>query len=166
MTAINSNRAIRGPVTAVPVVAGKGVRLVADTENNRWVVEADETVLFEVSTGDTPVASATLSESASNFERLRLVFGVDTNVVSSSHPDVQAENELYVRPGFTSYQLGVTAYNIGSGNPLQIWGAKITINGTTITVDNGMRRWFNANQGDTMKPVIYKVVGINRIASA
>ena len=46
MTAINSNRAIRGPVTAVPVVAGKGVRLVADTENNRWVVEADETVLW------------------------------------------------------------------------------------------------------------------------
>ena len=40
MTAINSNRAIRGPVTAVPVVAGKGVRLGADTENNRWGVEA------------------------------------------------------------------------------------------------------------------------------
>lgn len=35
MTAINSNRAIRGPVTAVPVVAGKGVHLVAGTENNR-----------------------------------------------------------------------------------------------------------------------------------
>lgn len=42
MTAVNLNRAIRGPVTAVPIVAGKGVRLVADTQNNRWVVEADD----------------------------------------------------------------------------------------------------------------------------
>lgn len=41
MTAVNLNRAVRGPVTAVPIVAGKGVRLVADTENNRWLVEVD-----------------------------------------------------------------------------------------------------------------------------
>ena len=38
-------QAVRGPVTAVPVVAGKGVRLREDTENNRVVAEADETVL-------------------------------------------------------------------------------------------------------------------------
>lgn len=43
MTAVNLNRAVRGPVTAVPIVAGKGVRLVADTENNRWVAELDIT---------------------------------------------------------------------------------------------------------------------------
>lgn len=42
MTAVNLNRAIRGPVTAVPVVAGKGVRIVPDVENNRFVVEAEE----------------------------------------------------------------------------------------------------------------------------
>lgn len=65
MTAINSNRAIRGPVTAVPVVAGNGVRLVADTENNRWVVEADETVLWE---GSASKGTVSLSESPMNFE--------------------------------------------------------------------------------------------------
>ena len=69
MTAINSNRAIRGPVTAVPVVAGKGVRLVADTENNRWVVEADETVLW---TGSAVDGSITLSEAMSNFNEVEV----------------------------------------------------------------------------------------------
>ena len=68
MTAINSNRAIRGPVTAVPVVAGKGVRLVADTVNNRWVVEADETVLWEGTLA--PENTASLSETITNFENI------------------------------------------------------------------------------------------------
>lgn len=68
MTAINSNRAIRGPVTAVPVVAGKGVRLVVDTENNRWVVEADETVLWSGSQELTLNTEITLSETYKNFE--------------------------------------------------------------------------------------------------
>ena len=74
MTAVNLNRAVRGPVTAVPVVAGKGVRLVADTVNNRFVAEADETVLWEGtgwSVGDTG-QSLTLSESPLNFETIRV----------------------------------------------------------------------------------------------
>ena len=76
MTAINSNRAIRGPVTAVPVVAGKGVRLVADTENNRWVVEADETVLYN-NTNPSVVTSNTdfdLSEPVRNFDRVKVYY--------------------------------------------------------------------------------------------
>ena len=69
MTAINSNRAIRGPVTAVPVVAGTGVRFVKDVENNRVVAEVDETVLWS---GDASPNGTTkvgdLSESINNFE--------------------------------------------------------------------------------------------------
>ena len=72
MTAVNLNRAIRGPVTAVPVVAGHGVRLVADTENNRWVVESDETVLWDTKIQAVPNAEITLSELASNFERIKV----------------------------------------------------------------------------------------------
>ena len=41
MTVINSNRAVRGPVTAVPLVAGNGVVITADTVNNRYVAEID-----------------------------------------------------------------------------------------------------------------------------
>ena len=51
MTAINANRAIRGPVTAVPLVAGNGVRLTADTVNNRWIAEIDSD--FIVTTEET-----------------------------------------------------------------------------------------------------------------
>lgn len=159
-------QAVRGLVTAVPVVAGKGVRFVEDVENNRVVAEVDETVLFEVTTGNTPTTSATLTEAASNFEILRIFFGLDNSVVSNSHPNCYLVNDLYMRSGFSSYQLGATQYNIGSGNPLQIIGAELSISGTSITVANALRHWWNANAGDTMKPVIYKVVGINRVASA
>lgn len=165
MTAINSNRAIRGPITAVPVVAGKGVRLVADTENNRWVVEADETVLYDVPVGTAPTNSASLSESAFNFERLRIVYGLDPNAISDSKPDYTAESEIYLRSTISKYQIGATVYNWGSGNPLQIWGAGLTISGSSINVTTAMRRWWGANAGDTNKPYIYKVIGINRIAS-
>ena len=71
MTAVNLNRAVRGPVTAVPVVAGKGVRIVPDTANNRFVVEADETVLWDGSQELTVNAEVTLSESYKNFEQVR-----------------------------------------------------------------------------------------------
>ena len=68
MTAINP-QAVRGPVTAVPVVAGKGVRFVEDVPNNRVVAEVDETVLWE---GDANTNGTTkvgdLSESINNFE--------------------------------------------------------------------------------------------------
>ena len=72
MTAVNLNRAIRGPVTAVPVVAGKGVRIVPDVENNRFVAEADETVLYEDASG--AIDNITLSEAMSNFERIKIVW--------------------------------------------------------------------------------------------
>ena len=77
MTAVNLNRAIRGPVTAVPVVAGNGVRIVPDTVNKRFVVELDETVLY-IASGSTGVASCTLSEAASNFEYIDFIVGYNT----------------------------------------------------------------------------------------
>jgi hypothetical protein len=164
-TLVNNLRAIRGPVTAVPMVAGKGVRIVPDVENNRFVVEADETVLYNVPVGTAPTTSASLSESAFNFERIRIVYGLDPSVISDSSPDYTTESELYLRPTITKYQIGATVYNAGSGNPLQIWGAEITISGSSINVTAGMRRWWTSGGGDNYKPYIYKIVGINRIAN-
>ena len=160
MTAINSNRAIRGPVTAVPVVAGKGVRLVADTETNRWVVEADETVLFENASGATTV---NLSESIYNFERVAVVVKTD---------ETPANVELL----FSS---------IGSKIQTQIWYTNatgdydvcafahyaISNNGTTLTGSNFKHIWFNmytqifnpeGSGGDG--PKIVQVRGINRVS--
>lgn len=159
MTAINSNRAIRGPVTAVPVVAGKGVRLVADTENNRWVVEADETVLWENANGAT---SATLSEDMSNFEKIMIV------AASSEMTDM---HEFTVTSGTTNISLSHWFINT-SGTYIVMTVGKYVVsnNGTTLTGSNLKHSWFsvpnftyNGTGNNGLK--IYKVVGINRIHS-
>lgn len=166
MTAINSNRAIRGPVTAVPVVAGKGVRLVADTENNRWVVEADETVLWSGVS-----LTATLSELPTNFERIRIEFGTPVantgeNIgrgcieVSMNFVDTSNDGSIFLstffngdgqnhNPYYTSgFVIGVRTLNWQTA-----WTAFGQVFGTTKSTGNS---WFRLN----------KVVGINRIASA
>ena len=155
---------VAGQLVGIPVgqvyTAGKGVVI----DNVNKTVRIDETVLFDIPVGSTPTTSVTLSENAFNFERLRIVYGLDSNTVSDSRPDYTAESELYLRPTISQYQIGATVYNWGSGNPLQIWGAGLTISGTSIAVTIALRRWWNQNASDSMKPYIYKVVGINRIA--
>ena len=164
MTAINSNRAIRGPVTAVPVVAGKGVRLVADTENNRWVVEADETVLFESSNGG--VTSFTTSEPIENFSEIWFYVkggeGAETPVAKAILP-----------MGFSDYSTNVA---ISYGSPYSLTGS-LAITWTTRFTRSGNDFTFTSSYyggGHDTKPTanvnnnigwVFKVVGINRIAS-
>jgi hypothetical protein len=165
MTAINSNRAIRGPVTAVPLVAGKGVRLVADTENNRVVAEVDETVLFEDtrSTG-TLVASVVLSESSANFEKVEITLGwfgggsspVAGRLIFTCVPD----GKYY---GFGGY--------IGKDGSVHNVLGGISTNGTTLALVNCLDLYTNNNSSITAQSFagvlkVFKVVGINRIASA
>ena len=165
MTAINSNRAIRGPVTAVPVVAGKGVRLTADTENNRWVVEADETVLF---TSDSGAGDVSLSETPLNFERLKIYYGsassssafgigyieVLTSMLSSGYillmeplyGTVSTEsNPYFILARYSG--CNTTSWSRGSSGKIMGWGS------TAYGSDGAS----HCN--------IYKIVGINRIAS-
>lgn len=159
MTAINSNRAIRGPVTAVPVVAGKGVRLVADTENNRWVVEADETVLYSAP-NDGQVTTCTLSESVANFERIRIISGINS----------RSSNEINVPS--SSF---VADLVIGVGNNAPSFAfVQFDVNGTTLTANRsigivfssfGTTPTYRANNTGELQ-CINKVVGINRVASA
>lgn len=153
MTVINSNRAIRGPVTAVPVVAGKGVRLVADTENNRWVVEADETVLWEGNLWDGQTTTANLSEAASNFEYIRVYGVAHEQNVRQVTTMIQGSGENYV--------------SLHSGN---VWyTTKVTFGtGSTTLVLNGHNNYWlsgtTLNSG-TDGVMIKKLVGVNRIAS-
>ena len=155
MTAINSNRAIRGPVTAVPVVAGKGVRLVADTENNRWVVEADETVLWEASALTDHTTSCNLSESVTNFEQIQVVFQTNNN------------NTFYCNyPGDTLF---IPVGTVIVGNDTTVFHKyaqfSITNSGSTLTRQYCCEH-SNANTPSASDVIwLYKVVGINRIAS-
>ena len=167
MTAVNLNRAIRGPVTAVPVVAGHGVRLVADTENNRWVVESDETVLYS---GE-PVLNPTLSELPTNFERLRITYGsnngskvgnnigIETLEIPVDLINPYSNGALYMTYSFSgdvgakqpqivaSYYTGVKT---ASWNCL--WSMYGRLYSGTITENNNWIR-------------IHRIVGVNRIAS-
>ena len=155
MTAINSNRAIRGPVTAVPVVAGKGVRLVADTENNRWVVEADETVLWEASALTDHTTSCNLSESVTNFEQIQVVFQTNNN------------NTFYcIYPGDTSF---IPVETVIVGNDTMVFHKyaqfSITNSGSTLTRQYCCEHSNSNNPASSDVIWLYKVVGVNRIAS-
>lgn len=171
MTAVNLNRVIRGPVTAVPVVAGKGVRLVADTVNNRFVAEADETVLWSGFKSDIPstgISAYTLSELATNFETVRIEYVLQDNSTPASNTGnkgvgtvfYEMSNEFsrsvtYIHcvmngsSSDTDFNLYDIDTNISNMDTL-IWNVKSVLRGQT---NNGV--WFH----------ITKIVGINRIAS-
>lgn len=159
MTAINSNRAIRGPVTAVPVVAGKGVRLVADTENNRWVVEADETVLWENASG---ANSATLSESRENFEKIVLICKDDNsrNSVLTIMSDATEAGNTFAINVTTSTDLSYRFIScvVTSATTLQTYGAQVSYNVSSKAVN-----WMSGPSSTASYAKVFKIVGINRI---
>ena len=165
MTAINSNRAIRGPVTAVPVVAGKGVRLVADTENNRWVVEADETVLFTAS--GSGAQSGSVSEAYTNFERIRIEVGIGNQAGDDGCTFVEISTrfpKMWLMYGMGGG--GANAYYCASKlvfSDTTTWsvtnGSAILHADTSTTVTGNTQ--YNAN----IKTCVWKMIGINRIAS-
>lgn len=157
MTAVNLNRAIRGPVTAVPIVAGKGVRLVSDTENNRWLVEADETDLISTSVECTAGATFQLSESIANFERVKIYCARNPSANSNVCNEVLVGSAYYY----------IQASFIDSSS-LLIDTAQLTISGTTVTVNAIARKTLAATTltTSTNAPMtIIKIVGVNRIAS-
>lgn len=154
MTAVNLNRAVRGPVTAVPVVAGKGVRLVADTVNNRFVVEADETVLWSNSAGAT---SCTLSENYTNFEYIDVYYK-------------DSDQKVMMKRIVTDQT--VHTFNVSSeevSDNFWIKTSSFSINGTAIArTGNCQIRITSASAVSYSTAnnyiLLYKIVGINRIA--
>ena len=158
MTAVNLNRAIRGPVTAVPVVAGNGVRLVADTVNNRFVVEADETVLYDCSNNYVyGTNSATLSESYKNFELIKILDS--KGGVTFYYPaNAQTVSSVGLSRIYSPYVFSIpwefTSDTIFTGTTGKLW----EIGKSTVTdVPN------NSPYGRWIQPI--KIVGVNRIAS-
>ena len=162
MTAMNLNRAIRGPVTAVPVVAGKGVRIVPDVENNRFVVEADETVLWEDNTDPASGINGTrnISETVENFEKITVYFWR-----CSDHSNT-----------YRYYQIDMVPVINGTANFATVWQETtawfkmfLRISCTTATFREG--HYTNAGLTNTLTETnmysqgnIYKIVGIHRIA--
>lgn len=161
MTAINSNRAIRGPVTAVPVVAGKGVRLREDVPNNRVVAELDETVLFSNQASST--AQIALSEAASNFEYIEVY-------ASWTYNGSQRLTAYTKIPGSTdTFNLGGVGVGSRSGTGVGYFYCIVdySISGSTITVNKAVRALNDGSLTSTTDSLIVdKIVGINRISAS
>lgn len=159
MTAVNLNRAVRGPVTAVPVVAGKGVRIVPDTVNNRFVAEADETVLWEGN--DTGSSSFSLSEPMTNFEMCRFKIKTD-----------QGYQYVFSNKGIEVNL--VLMFPHGVTNAWTTWlllDYATSTNTITVTHSKSISHSFSSSSTslgssvDNQKSCIVEVVGINRISS-
>lgn len=171
MTAVNLNRAVRGPVTAVPIVAGHGVRIVPDVENNRFVAEADETVLYDGETTGTS-GNITLSESLANFERIGIFFSIG---------EAYEQGEFWYGGKWAFFEaadLTVTkkfciSDNMNNGNnstSLNFRNQSYTVSNDNLTLTylRSTQLYYNgsswaASTSSTCK--VYKVIGVNRIAS-
>lgn len=163
MTAVNLNRAIRGPVTAVPVVAGKGVRFVEDVPNNRVVAEVDETVLFDGN--GTPTDNAALSESPFNFEKIMVV-------VSETGTSYENVGTFIYPKQLTGSRYATITYASGLLNAYLII-VRLNLTANSLTVDKEVDCKVGFDSGDsfsiyhnsaTFKTCIYKVIGFNRIS--
>ena len=164
-------QAVRGPVTAVPVVAGTGVRLREDVENNRVVAEVDETVLWESSStsGTSTYSTRDLvcSEDPHNFEKLKIILSFQSPcpevkeipmdyvynkgnkfVVSGVAADSESNNALYVRDTWFS----VTSTAVSATK-----STNVVINNTSIA-DQGTNQYSWAT--------VFKIIGINRISAS
>lgn len=162
MTAINANRVIRGPVTAVPVVAGKGVRIVPDTVNNRLVVEADETVLWEYD-GTNPQSSVTLTEPFANFEFIDIYEKWNGATANQSVVRIAIDGSgsavTNMSLGGNAWYLNVQKWSM-SGTSLSVVSAH-ALHGSSYTSTDIVHESNTALIMDT----ICKVVGVNRVAS-
>ena len=170
MTAVNLNRAIRGPVTAVPVVAGKGVRLVADTVNNRFVVEADETVLWEGTQAG--AGTINLNESWTNFEYIEM-FGYSDDGKFTMHAKFRTADLIAV---CTGYEVEFSSNGFSSWLTTDFY-VFVTVpcrfspsTPTVVTVLNQLYvgRWsgsWQASENNRTNSNITRIIGINRISS-
>ena len=160
-------KAIRGPVTAVPVVAGNGVRFVQDVENNRVVAEADETELYVASTDEGTTLSVngyvTLSESLTHFEKVKIYFVLQANwgvslseelyKVSAGQRIVLEQLWYREQSGYNNYWQTIAFCKYDDDN------LKITL------LDGSQRPLLNTSWNNTgLTLTVFKIVGINRIA--
>jgi len=154
-----------------PVVAGTGVRIVDDTANNRIVVEADETVLWEGDTGmivSSTTGTLTLSESATNFERLRVYVRGSAQGTNTETNAATGTIEIVPVSNTGAYYTLSTGLYTNDGSSVFNDVCVFQLNGSTASYNKGVRFLMSGSApvlNNARGPFIVKVVGINRIAS-
>ena len=164
-------KAIRGPVTAVPVVAGKGIRFVEDVENNRVVAEVDETVLYEDVPGTAYGGSIAISEPITNFTSYKIYLrNTERQQQSVIERFVNTSNNGTGNNWVTleSFQAGINGdfFTVDAG--CATWSS----DWKTLSYSGGWAAWANNSAGwsristaSSNLPYIQKIVGLNRIAN-
>ena len=161
MTTINP-QAVRGPVTAVPVVAGTGVRFVEDAQNNRVVAEIDETELWS----GTRTHSIITSESIHNFKYIDVYQSMAGTMQCAAQRIETSNISSEFRIGCSYPYNDTTMYYFGSIWTVASDGKTLTATnkgcGYSVNLTNGSMSTYtnNSNNGGIMK-----IVGISRIAS-
>lgn len=174
-TLVNNLRAIRGPVTAVPMVGASGVVVEADTANNQVVVRADETVLYENPTfasGDVALGTTfQLSESAANFERIRISWSRWSEADVKTDGNDCTEHDMKFGSVTRNRVTAISLFYAGPNeSTAYLCGSMLTgfNDGTTITCARGWQSPLGTT--NVNREYVYyrpwKVVGINRIANS
>lgn len=155
-------QAVRGPVTAVPVVAGKGVKFTEDFENNRVVAEVDETVLWDGN--GTALTTATLDESLYNFEYIRIDLYMGGNALHGKLVKTDTSPTYISVGGVTTESNSYVTYVFACSMNVTNSGKTLTVpqkgNGFAI-LTNGAVSYFQNNNIGTVR----RIVGINRVSA-
>lgn len=150
---------VAGQLVGIPCgqvyTAGKGIKI----DNVNKVVSVDETVLWS----GTRTNSVTLSESAYNFEFLRIEF--DENASNAPNPILTIKPSAVMTTGFCfgagNAWLGIIYMTLTDNTGLSIVGSK----GLNFGAFNSTSVNITASVGtDQLSNSIVKVVGINRIS--
>ena len=146
-------------VDSLPLVAGKGVKISVNANN--VVASLDETVLFS---SDSSVSTFTTSEPIENFEYLK--------VIVEAANGVKAMATVVMTDGYTNYlSLSyISPHTYGNGKDYYMWRLNYSRSNDTYTWDNGAYVGYTGSaisSGDAAntRGKVYKVIGVNRVAS-
>ena len=159
----DGNRVLQVEVP-VDVVAGPGI-VIDNPDGNTLRISAAvnyETVLY-IASGSAGVASCTLSEAASNFEYIDFIVGYNTgdNGISVVRfPGSSTKIHIIYGAGIGTTDFLIRVYGTINGTSVELTKSKCSSSAYTSTSAESIR---NNNSGDLA--CIFKVVGINRIAS-
>lgn len=102
----------------------------------------------------------TLSESASNFEKLRIYF------MGSAQNDAETSLDIIMISRTDAYYTLSVAYTNNNSGVLYVDACSVQIDGTAFKVARGFRKEITTSITNTNSrgPTILKIIGINRIA--
>ena len=150
-----------GETTSTDLQAGPGIKI-TQPSGGTVRISNDETVLW---TGEQYVIGSTntsliLSESATNFEKLR-IYAIGSAQVGAIETD-----DIVIVSDTSAYYGLTVSYANDTTTTLFIDTCTLQINGTSFKVTKGFRKSIGSGiQTDSNRgPTIIKIVGINRIS--